>query len=107
MADRRVAETTLSRNLRALDYNYGDLCHYIGYSKNKQKVVATVSDVLCARTKYIDQQYLTQCKVEDSWSTLNWPKEMPPRPDSHLWKEALYQLAPRGQVADNLGRLIS
>jgi hypothetical protein len=44
MADRRVAETTLSRNLRALDYNYGDLCRYIGYSKNKQKVVAIVPD---------------------------------------------------------------
>lgn len=34
MADCKAAESTLTRNLRALDCSYSDLCKYIGYSKD-------------------------------------------------------------------------
>jgi hypothetical protein len=36
MADRRAAESTLTKSLRDLDYGYSDLCRYVSYSKNKQ-----------------------------------------------------------------------
>ena len=53
MADRRTAESTLTKSLRDLDYGYNDLCRYVSYSKNKQSeaVYWRSSPRLCAHAR--------------------------------------------------------
>lgn len=79
MADRKT-ETTLTLNLRALDYSYGDLCHYISYSKNKQKVVANIPDSESAGPLHIDDLVSRLndicAEVETEWHNHDRRKEL-------------------------------
>ena len=64
--------------------------------------VLLLSCVLDASGKELDEKYLTTRKNDEQWSTLNFPREKPPRKDFLLWQQALRQLVPAGGIQDQL-----
>ena len=68
--------------------------------------VVFLLEVLCTNGKAIGMAYLHKRREEEEWSRLLFPAENPPPKDFRLWKEALYKLAPGGNIADRLGGLI-
>ena len=65
--------------------------------------VLFLSCVLGASGKELDEKYLIKRKEEQTWSTLGFPQEKPPRKDFLLWRQALTQLVPAGGIQDRLG----
>jgi hypothetical protein len=55
-----------------------------------------VSDILDAGGKCLNKKYLKQQQDNESWSTLIFPIDKPPRGHGTLWEQILYSLAPRG-----------
>jgi hypothetical protein len=65
-----------------------------------------ILDVLDASGKAIDRKYLTWRQKGELWLTLIFPQEKPPDKDFKLWENALFCIAPRGQLQDCIGKLV-
>ncbi len=55
----------------------------------------------------MDRKYLAQQPAEETWSTLFFQQERPPRRDFNLWQRAVLLLASRGRPDSRLGRLVA
>ena len=64
------------------------------------------SDVLCAGGRYLEKKYLDLRLLDETWSSLMFPREDPTNVDVDLWQEALDQLAPCGRVRRRVGRFV-
>ncbi len=69
--------------------------------------VLYVSDVLDAGGKCLNRRYLNRRKHTETWSNLIFPQEKPPNKHLMLWRQALYAIAPRGHLQDQIGRFIT
>jgi hypothetical protein len=56
--------------------------------------VLFMSDILDAGGKCLDKKHSKQQQDNESWSTLIFPIEKPPRKHGKLWEQVLYSLAP-------------
>ena len=63
------------------------------------------SDIIDAGGRCIDKKYLWECPTNESWSTIRFPKEIPPNRDFAFWRKMLPH--PRGQGRLHLGSLLS
>ena len=65
--------------------------------------VLFLSDVLCAKGKYLDKKYLKKRRGNENWTTLTrFPTEKPPARDFKLWRQALTTVAPQGRMIDSV-----
>lgn len=69
--------------------------------------VIYISDVFDASGRAVDRKYLRPRALEETWSTLIFPQERPPRKDFKLWQQAVLLLAPRGRLDRRLGRVLT
>ena len=51
-------------------------------------------DILDQRARTLDRRYLSKCPKEESWSTLTFPQEKPPRRNFTLWNKAIRSITP-------------
>ncbi len=75
------------------------------YQGHQQVLFA--SNILDMGGKCIDKKYLKQWQEGESWSTLIFPIEKPPRGHIRLWEQVLYSLAPRGWACQWVGQFLT
>jgi hypothetical protein len=101
----REGDSWIMRAFDALGFTEEELLR-LNRVRCNQHVLFT-SDVFDASGRSVDRKYLARRPSGESWSTLIFPQERPPRRDFTLWQQAVLFLAPRGRPDCRLGRMTS
>ena len=95
----------IMRAFASLGINEEELLHLNRVRCHQQ--VIFISDVFDASGRAVDRKYLRPRALDETWSTLIFPQERPPRKDFKLWQQAVLLLAPRGRPDRRLGWLLA
>jgi hypothetical protein len=87
----REGDSWIMRAFALLGFNGNDLLCLNRVRCNQQ--VLFISNVFNASGRAVDRKYLAQQPAEETWSTLIFPQERPPRQDFNLWQQGTQDLA--------------